>query len=663
MAMDYQIKLLLVEDAATMRKMEVKILRQLGFETILEAVDGNDACEKLGAAPDIRLVISDWSMPGKDGYELLQWMRGQDTFRTVPFIMATGQGDKQHVAQAMEGGASAVVAKPFSPDELKHRIEEIFGVRPAAADLPKEKIVTHTRDGLALLKVAHIQITDHLTLGILKNQMETGQVTPRYFGLETRCMANWNLLQNALEKGEVDAAFILAPAAMDLYAYKTPIRLVLFAHRGGSIGVRNKAGEYRKPYQQFFKHKTFYIPYKMSIHNMLAHKYFSEMGLKPGVAGREAVNVLFDVVAPINMPEFLAENPNSSGFMVAEPIGSRAIAAGIAERQFISGEIWENHPCCVVVFRDDFIGRNTGAVHEFCQLLVEAGQTIQENPAVAADIATSFLDPQKKIGLNPALLTQVLTEPKGIRADDLYPSREDLDIIQRYMSEKMNIGTIIDLDKFVDTRFADSISGMRPAKAAASAGLGAITVDTASGSPDAKKSKSHQLLSEISSKAHREGKYLIFTLAEERYGIPVLDVKEIVQMRAINSLPQMPVYFKGIINLRNKVIPVMDLRLKFGMPSIEYTERMCIAVLEIAGVSGSALLGLVVDSVTEVADIREELIQDTPYFGRKLDTAFILGLARTPGGITILVDIEKALAMQEFGLLQQVAGFAAGRPA
>ena len=93
----------------------------------------------------------------------------------------------------------------------------------------------------------------------------------------------------------------------------------------------------------------------MSIHNMLSHMYFSQMGLKPGMPGKEAVNVLFDIVPPIKMHEFLGDNVESCGFMVAEPIGSRAIAAGIADRQFLSSEIWDNHPCCVAVFRDEFI--------------------------------------------------------------------------------------------------------------------------------------------------------------------------------------------------------------------------------------------------------------------------------------------------------------------
>jgi len=354
MGVDTDIKILLVEDAATMRKMELKILKQLGFNNVIEAVDGQAAVETLQNDQEIQLIISDWAMPNMDGYELLGWIRNSDSFKTLPMIMATGQGDKAYVSKAMEAGANGVVAKPFTPDELKIRIEAAFGIQQKKT-APADTAPKVNAEGKVRLKIAHIQITDHLTLGIMKHQINSGEWQTDHFELETICMSGWNPVQSALENGEVDAAFILAPTAMDLFSYGVPIKLVMFSHRNGSICVRNSAEPYRKPYQQFFKHKSFFIPHKMSVHNILSHMYFTQMGLKPGVAGKEAVNVKFDVVPPIKMPEFLADNPESCGFMVAEPIGSRAMASGIAEQQFLSSEIWDNHPCCVAVFRDEFI--------------------------------------------------------------------------------------------------------------------------------------------------------------------------------------------------------------------------------------------------------------------------------------------------------------------
>ena len=133
MAVDPKIKILLVEDAAIMRKMEIRILNQLGFENIVQAVDGNDAIEKLQADKDIRIIISDWAMPDKDGYELLLWVRADEKLRDIPFIMATGQGDKKHVGQALEGGANGVVAKPFTPDDLMAHIDKAFGIKRETA--------------------------------------------------------------------------------------------------------------------------------------------------------------------------------------------------------------------------------------------------------------------------------------------------------------------------------------------------------------------------------------------------------------------------------------------------------------------------------------------------------------------------------------------------
>jgi len=141
----------------------------------------------------------------------------------------------------------------------------------------------------------------------------------------------------------------------------------------------------------------------------------------------------------------------------------------------------------------------------------------------------------------------------------------------------------------------------------------------------------------------REGKYLTFTLADEEYGISILKVKEIIGMMTITAVPQTPPYVKGVVNLRGKVIPVTDLRLKFGIASMAYTERTCIIVVEIRAPAGMVLIGIVVDSVSEVLNIREEEVEDTPNFGVSLDTEYILGMAKVAGGVKILLDIDGVL--------------------
>ena len=151
--------------------------------------------------------------------------------------------------------------------------------------------------------------------------------------------------------------------------------------------------------------------------------------------------------------------------------------------------------------------------------------------------------------------------------------------------------------------------------------------------------------------ADRDGKYLTFALAGEEYGIGILKVKEIIGLMPITTVPQTPGYVKGVINLRGKVIPVADLRLKFGMNAMEYNERTCIIVVEVKGANQTILMGIVVDSVSEVLNIKGADIEDTPSFGGHLDTAFILGMAKTNGTVKILLDIDRVFAPEEMSAL------------
>jgi purine-binding chemotaxis protein CheW len=159
----------------------------------------------------------------------------------------------------------------------------------------------------------------------------------------------------------------------------------------------------------------------------------------------------------------------------------------------------------------------------------------------------------------------------------------------------------------------------------------------------------------VKAMADKEGKYLTFTLADEDYGIGILKIKEIIGMLPITSVPQTPEFVKGVINLRGKVIPVMDLRLRFGMMSIDYTERTCIIVVEIALQTGTILVGIVVDAVSEVLNIKSDEIEKTPTFGTRLNTDYILGMAKMEGGVKILLDIDQVLSNDELSLLSEAA--------
>ena len=152
-----------------------------------------------------------------------------------------------------------------------------------------------------------------------------------------------------------------------------------------------------------------------------------------------------------------------------------------------------------------------------------------------------------------------------------------------------------------------------------------------------------------------EGKYLTFSLAGEEYGIGILKVKEIIGMMPITMVPRTPDFVKGVINLRGKVIPVVDLRRKFGMEDMDYTERTCIIVMEICGQGNSILMGMVVDSVSEVLNIKGGEIEDAPALGANLDTDYILGMAKMNGGVKILLDIDRVMHWEDMNWVEKTA--------
>ncbi len=151
----------------------------------------------------------------------------------------------------------------------------------------------------------------------------------------------------------------------------------------------------------------------------------------------------------------MKENENVAGFMVAEPVATKAIVGEIGNLEFYSAAFWDNHPCCIVAMQDDFIQNHPEAVQEFVSLLMDTGKYIEDDKIRASEIAVNFLDPEGKLGLNTKVLQNVFSQPQAIRWDGLYPVAEDLDKVQKYMHDVMNIGKIIDLDKFIEKSFAD----------------------------------------------------------------------------------------------------------------------------------------------------------------------------------------------------------------
>jgi purine-binding chemotaxis protein CheW len=139
------------------------------------------------------------------------------------------------------------------------------------------------------------------------------------------------------------------------------------------------------------------------------------------------------------------------------------------------------------------------------------------------------------------------------------------------------------------------------------------------------------------------GKFLTFTLGGEEYGVPVLKVREIIKMMDITQVPQVPEHVLGVINLRGKVIPVIDLRRKFGFAATEYSERTCIIVADVDLATTHVMMGVVVDSVSEVLNVSDSEVEETPDFGGRTTTDYILGLAKVKGDVKILLDLDRVL--------------------
>lgn len=152
----------------------------------------------------------------------------------------------------------------------------------------------------------------------------------------------------------------------------------------------------------------------------------------------------------------------------------------------------------------------------------------------------------------------------------------------------------------------------------------------------------------------KDGKHLIFQLAERGYGIPILKVSEIVSLMEITPVPKTPNYIKGVVNLRGKIIPVMDLRVKFDMEEKEYDEQTCIIIVNIAIGNGKKQIGIVVDVVSEVFDIPLSEIDPPPKYSTHNEEAFLNGIGKVKGKVVMLLNIEEVVYSEEIiGLLSK----------
>jgi len=150
----------------------------------------------------------------------------------------------------------------------------------------------------------------------------------------------------------------------------------------------------------------------------------------------------------------------------------------------------------------------------------------------------------------------------------------------------------------------------------------------------------------------RAGKYLTFFLASEEYGVEILKVQEIIGRMPITPVPLTSRYILGVINLRGKIHPIMDLKIKFGMDHTEITDETCIIVIR----TTSLMMGILVDKVSEVVNVASDDIEDTPSFGADVNPEYLLGVGKTGGRVRLLLDIEKVINATDIINMKQVAG-------
>lgn len=150
------------------------------------------------------------------------------------------------------------------------------------------------------------------------------------------------------------------------------------------------------------------------------------------------------------------------------------------------------------------------------------------------------------------------------------------------------------------------------------------------------------------------GKYLTFRLANEEYGLEIMKVQEIIGMMPVTQVPRVADYVRGVINLRGRIIPTIDLRTKFGLERIPDTDKTCIIVVEIMSAKGKVSVGIIVDEVAEVLDVGESEVDHAPEFGTSLSMDFILAVGIVKGGVKILLDIDKVLTFEETKVMQGI---------
>ncbi len=304
------------------------------------------------------------------------------------------------------------------------------------------------------IRVGHLKIVDHLILGITAGRLEKKEIELPHFRLETVAMNTWGQVTDALLDGSIDGAFLLAPAAMELFGAGLDLKLLMLTHRSGSIIVKSKVSTIQT--LSDFNGKVLLIPHILSIHHMLMHRLMMSVGLSLG-KGDDA-DVTVQVMPPFMMPEAMKYDQEGEigGYIVSEPFGTQAVEMGFAREFCLTQKLWPNHPCCGFVLRDAFIQDHPETVQAMVTEFFESAgmiETGQEEELVNS--AQQFFDQE------PDCVRRIVTRSgQSFAPAHLLPEASELDIIQDYLVGTMAVmSRRIQVDDFIESRFARRAAG------------------------------------------------------------------------------------------------------------------------------------------------------------------------------------------------------------
>lgn len=309
-----------------------------------------------------------------------------------------------------------------------------FAAAQAVGGLALAPKAAQAANGKAKLKIGHLPITDHLLMiAASREKFKSVEIEPVRF-------SSWPDIAEALKAGAIDGGFLLTPIGIKLRQAGVPLNVVLLGHRNGSV-ITVKTGDEITEIEDL-KDRKIAIPSPFSTHNIVLRKLLTERGINPDTETK-----LIDM-APPEMPVALATG-RIDGYIVAEPFGAQAEFQKVGKVLILSKDIWEDHICCVLNFREEVISRYPEAVKEVVDGMQNAAVSVKQDPAQAAK------DSYRYLGQKPEIIEYVLTKPAGrLTFNNLSPEFADFDATQKLMLQFGLLKSGVDLYEYLDNRFA-----------------------------------------------------------------------------------------------------------------------------------------------------------------------------------------------------------------